>query len=62
MPVRLADPDRDAVAVAAIYAAAVDTTIATFEEIPPAAETAAMSSGLLQGYIAPPMIGSCTPT
>ncbi|HEX5040936.1 MAG TPA: GNAT family N-acetyltransferase [Candidatus Limnocylindria bacterium] len=39
MPVRLADPDRDAVAVAAIYAAAVDTTIATFEEIAPAAET-----------------------
>ena len=35
MPVRLADPERDAASVAAIYGAAVETTIATFEEVAP---------------------------
>lgn len=35
MTVRLADPDRDADAVAAIYRPAVASSIATFEELPP---------------------------
>jgi phosphinothricin acetyltransferase len=35
--IRLADPDRDADAVAAIYAPAVTSTTATFEEVPPGA-------------------------
>lgn len=35
MPIRLADPDRHADAVAAIYRAAVLNSIATFEEVPP---------------------------
>jgi phosphinothricin acetyltransferase len=35
LDVRLADPDRDAVAVAAIYRAAVESTIASFEEVAP---------------------------
>jgi phosphinothricin acetyltransferase len=35
MIVRLADPDRDADAVAAIYRPAVESSIATFEEVPP---------------------------
>lgn len=34
---RLADPDRDGAAVAAIYADAVANTLASFEEVPPAA-------------------------
>lgn len=39
--VRLADPERDAAAVAAIYADAVASTLASFEEVPPdAAEMA----------------------
>jgi L-amino acid N-acyltransferase YncA len=38
MIVRLADPARDAAAVAAIYRTAVETTIATFEEVAPSAE------------------------
>ena len=38
MPVRLADPERDAASVAAIYGAAVETTIVTFEEVAPGAE------------------------
>lgn len=33
--IRLADPDRDAGAVAAIYRPAVERSIATFEELPP---------------------------
>ncbi len=33
--VRLADPDRDADAVAAIYRPAVESSIASFEEVPP---------------------------
>ena len=37
MPIRLADPDRDAAAVAAIYGVAVETTLATFEEVAPTA-------------------------
>ncbi|HET8777472.1 MAG TPA: GNAT family N-acetyltransferase [Candidatus Limnocylindria bacterium] len=35
MSVRLADPDRDADAVAAIYQSAVESSIASFEETPP---------------------------
>ena len=35
MNVRLADPDRDAEAVAAIYAPAVESSIASFESVPP---------------------------
>ena len=35
MIVRIADPDRDAAAVAAIYRPAIETTIASFEEVPP---------------------------
>lgn len=35
MRVRLADPDRDADAVAAIYRPAVETSVASFEESPP---------------------------
>jgi L-amino acid N-acyltransferase YncA len=35
--IRLADPERDADRVAAIYAPAVTSTFATFEELPPAA-------------------------
>ena len=38
MAIRLADPQRDAAAVAAIYATAVEATIATFEEIAPTAD------------------------
>ena len=37
MSVRLADPDRDADAVAAIYRPAVETSIASFEEVAPSA-------------------------
>ncbi len=33
--IRLADPERDAGAVAAIYRPAVEGTVATFEEVPP---------------------------
>lgn len=33
--VRLADPDRDAEAVAAIYRPAVESSVASFEEVPP---------------------------
>jgi L-amino acid N-acyltransferase YncA len=36
--VRLADPDRDAPAVAAIYRPAVESSIATFEEVAPSAD------------------------
>ncbi len=36
MQVRLADPDRDADAVATIYRPAIESTIASFEEVPPA--------------------------
>jgi len=39
--VRLADPDRDAARVAAIYRPAVEASIATFEEVAPAAEVMA---------------------
>jgi phosphinothricin acetyltransferase len=39
--VRIADPDRDAAAVAAIYRPAIETTIASFEEVPP--DTAEMA-------------------
>jgi L-amino acid N-acyltransferase YncA len=35
--IRLADPGRDAAAVAAIYRPAIDSTIASFEAVPPAA-------------------------
>ena len=35
MIVRLADPDRDATAVAAIYRPSVEDGLASFEEIPP---------------------------
>lgn len=35
--IRLADPDRDADAIAAIYRVAVEQTAATFEEVPPSA-------------------------
>ena len=46
--VRLADPDRDAEAVAAIYAPAVLSTTATFEEVAPdAAEMARRMRGVL---------------
>jgi phosphinothricin acetyltransferase len=38
MRVRLADPQTDAAAVARIYAAAVERSIATFEEVPPTAD------------------------
>ena len=48
MPIRLADPDRDADAVAAIYALAVEKTIATFEEVAPTpAEMAARMRSVL---------------
>ena len=36
--IRLADPDRDAVAIAAIYAPAVESSVASFEEAPPSAD------------------------
>ena len=36
--IRLADPDRDAVAIAAIYAPAVESTVASFEEAAPSAD------------------------
>ena len=35
MPIRHADPERDAAAVAVIYGNAVETTVATFEEVAP---------------------------
>lgn len=38
MIVRLADPERDAAGVAEVYRPAVETTVATFEEIAPDAE------------------------
>ena len=38
MPIRQADPERDAAAVAAIYRVAVETTIASFEEVAPTAD------------------------
>ena len=38
MIVRIADPERDAPWVAAIYRPAVEVSIATFEEVPPGAE------------------------
>ena len=38
MIVRLADPARDAAAVAAIYRPAVEESLASFEEVPPGAE------------------------
>jgi phosphinothricin acetyltransferase len=38
MIVRLVDPERDAAAVAEIYRPAVESSIATFEEVPPGAE------------------------
>ena len=36
--IRLADPARDAATVAAIYRPAVESSIATFEEVPPSAD------------------------
>jgi L-amino acid N-acyltransferase YncA len=48
MIVRRADPDRDAVAVAAIYRHAVEASIATFEEVAPdPAEMARRMRGIL---------------
>jgi phosphinothricin acetyltransferase len=41
MPIRQAAPDRDAAAVAAIYRDAVETTIASFEEVAPSADAMA---------------------
>lgn len=38
LAIRLADPDVDAAAVAAIYAPAVESSIATFEEVAPSAD------------------------
>ena len=38
MIIRLADPERDSVAVAAIYRPAVESSVATFEEVAPGAE------------------------
>jgi L-amino acid N-acyltransferase YncA len=38
MPIRLADAERDASAVAAIYGVAVETTLASFEEVAPSAD------------------------
>ena len=51
MNIRVADPDRDAAAVAAIYRPAIETTIASFEE--PAPEATAMAERMratLQRY------------
>ena len=46
--IRLADPDRDAGAVSAIYRPSVESSVATFEELPPDAATiAARMRGVL---------------
>jgi len=45
MPIRLADPERDAASVAAIYRRAVEATIATFEEVAPSVEEMASRMG-----------------
>ena len=52
--IRLADPDRDAEAVAAIYRAAVESSAASFEEVPP--DTGEMADRIRQTLIRTPWL------